>query len=115
KLGSFGFSIPFAGAEANLLIHNGLAKYNMTTGEGTLGGIVNIGSSETYTVELGMNAEEGTLFRTIYDVVAFAMLEELADEELIAGVLSEISDSNATTGGSCNAMSIGLDFTATAL
>jgi hypothetical protein len=110
---AFGLSIPIAGTEANLSIHSGRATFDVNTGEGVLGGVVDRGTADDYTAEAAAELPEGTLHRTIHDVIAGASetIQGAATDELVNMALGAGSDSESSDEVACAAISVGFSFT----
>jgi hypothetical protein len=111
-LPDFGLSLPLnsmAGAQADLTVHSGQMYLDFDDLSGQVGGIIDKGS-ETYTAASAMSLPEGTVHRTIYNVLTALMFE--FPDALIDGALQGSSDINPSTGTPpCSAMSIGLEYT----
>lgn len=127
ELGEFDMSIPLGGPTGTFAVHGALATLDMDTLEGTVGGVIHRGSpagEETYTEALGIAAPEGTVFRTIYDLIeAIAALASLNEDDRVAlhgaaAIFFPSSgeetayDVDGLTEGGCDGTSLGFTFTA---
>ena len=111
-LGEFGLGIPVTGgAAANLTVYDGLLTFNIEAGSGVVGGTVDRGGRD-YTVEGAATAPEGSLHNAIGAVLDAVGIDGIGPE-IIDPALDSGTDSTASDGTTCAALSVGLDVTAT--
>lgn len=114
-LGDFGLAMPLAAAvTADMDIHEGRAVFDVDTGEGVLGGMVNIGGDGSYTDEVGMNAPDGTVYHAVYLLLNGISGLPPGISGVIDGAMLESKDIDPYPSGTpCMGMTVGVTFSAT--
>src|SRR5690606_1140071 len=72
SLGAFPLTLPVRDTPVLFDIQSAYGAIDLATLEGQVGGGIDLGSDQPYTAAVGADAEEGTLYRAIYEVLETA-------------------------------------------